>query len=98
MTEDSSRLSQPPVAEIERRDGAVVVHLVGELDLYNAPALRAALLEVAAEQPERLVIDLQRGRLRRLDRARRPDRDAGQAREQEGVPARRSGAGTRTGR
>ena len=59
MTDDASRLSQPPVAEIERRDGAVVVHLVGELDLYNAPALRAALLEVAAEQPERLVIDLQ---------------------------------------
>jgi anti-anti-sigma factor len=59
MTDDASRLSQPPVAAIERRDGAVVVHLVGELDLYNAPALRAALLEVAAEQPERLVIDLQ---------------------------------------
>jgi anti-sigma B factor antagonist len=58
MTDDASRLSQPPVAGIERRDGAVVVHLVGELDLYNAPALRAALLEVAAEQPERLVIDL----------------------------------------
>jgi anti-sigma B factor antagonist len=58
MTDDASRLSQPPVAEIERRDSAVVVHLVGELDLYNAPALRAALLEVAAEQPERLVIDL----------------------------------------
>jgi anti-sigma B factor antagonist len=58
MTDDSSRLSQPPVAEIERRDGAVVVHLAGELDLYNAPALREALLEVAAEQPERLVIDL----------------------------------------
>jgi anti-sigma B factor antagonist len=59
MTEDSSRLSQPPVGEIERRDGAVVVHLVGELDLYNAPVLRAALLDVAAAQPERLVIDLQ---------------------------------------
>ncbi len=35
------------------------MHLVGELDLYNAPALRAALLDVADEQPERLVIDLQ---------------------------------------
>jgi anti-sigma B factor antagonist len=58
MTEDASRLSQHPVGKIERRDGAVVAFLVGELDLYNAPALREALLEVAAEQPERLVIDL----------------------------------------
>jgi anti-sigma B factor antagonist len=58
MTDDASRLSQHPVGKIERRDGAVVAFLVGELDLYNAPALREALLEVAAEQPERLVIDL----------------------------------------
>ncbi len=36
----------------------MIVHLVGELDLYNAPALRTALLDVADEQPERLVIDL----------------------------------------
>jgi anti-sigma B factor antagonist len=57
--EDSSRLSDHPVGDVERRDGAVVVHLVGELDLYNAPALRAALLDVAAAQPERLVIDLE---------------------------------------
>ena len=60
VRDDSSRLSEHPVGEIERRDGAVVVHLVGELDLYNAPALRRALLEVAAEQPGRLVIDLER--------------------------------------
>ncbi|MBA2384647.1 MAG: STAS domain-containing protein [Actinobacteria bacterium] len=56
--ENSSRLGQHPVGEIERRDGAMIVHLVGELDLYNAPALRTALLDVADEQPERLVIDL----------------------------------------
>jgi anti-sigma B factor antagonist len=56
---EGSKLNEPPVKGIERRDGgAVVVHLVGELDLYNAPEVRTALLEVAAEQPERLVIDL----------------------------------------
>jgi anti-sigma B factor antagonist len=55
---DEPRLNDHPVAGIERRSGAVVIHLVGELDLYNAPEVRAALLEVCAEQPERLVVDL----------------------------------------
>ena len=59
MTEET-RLNEHPVGGIERRDGAVVVHLVGELYLYNAPELRTALLEVCAEEPERLVIDLGR--------------------------------------
>ena len=55
---DETRLHEHPVAGIDRRAGAVVVRLAGELDLYNAPQLRAALLEVCEEQPERLVIDL----------------------------------------
>ena len=55
---DESRLNEHPVAGVDRRNGAVVVHLVGELDLYNAPEMRTALLELAAEQPERLVVDL----------------------------------------
>ena len=55
----SSRLSEHPVADVERRQGPVLVHLAGEFDLYNAPALKASLLEIATEQPERLVIDLQ---------------------------------------
>ena len=55
---DESRLNEHPVGAIERRQGAVIVRLVGELDLYNAPEVRTALLELAAEQPERLVIDL----------------------------------------
>jgi anti-sigma B factor antagonist len=56
---DKTRLNEHPVGEIERREGgAIVIHLVGELDLYNAPAVRQALLELTAEQPERLVIDL----------------------------------------
>jgi anti-sigma B factor antagonist len=55
---DESRLSERPVAGVDRRNGAVIVHLVGELDLYNAPEVRAALLELCAESPERLVVDL----------------------------------------
>ena len=55
---DESRLNEHPVAGIDRDDGAVVIHLVGELDLYNAPEVRSALLEVWAEQPGRLIIDL----------------------------------------
>jgi anti-sigma B factor antagonist len=56
---DRTRLNEHPVGEIERRDGgAIVIRLVGELDLYNAPAVRQALVELTAEQPERLVIDL----------------------------------------
>ncbi len=55
---DQTRLNEHPVAGVERRHGAVVVHLVGELDLYNAPEVRRALLELCAEAPERLVVDL----------------------------------------
>ena len=57
MTSEST-LNEHPVAGIERKDGAVVIQLVGELDLYNAPEVRAALLELCSEQPERLVVDL----------------------------------------
>ncbi len=55
---DEPKLNEHPVGGIERRSGAVVVRLVGELDLYNAPEVRSALLELTAEQPERLVVDL----------------------------------------
>jgi anti-sigma B factor antagonist len=47
-----------PVDGIDRRSGTVIVHLAGELDLYNAPAMRETLLTLAAEQPDRLVVDL----------------------------------------
>ncbi len=51
---------ESPVAAIDRRDqGTVVVSLAGELDLYNAEEVRAALLEASGEQPERLVADLE---------------------------------------
>jgi anti-sigma B factor antagonist len=56
---DDGGLRDDPVTGIERRDGAIVVKLAGELDLYNASTLRAALLDAAAESPGRLVIDLE---------------------------------------
>jgi anti-sigma B factor antagonist len=52
------RLREQPVLGIEQRDSAYVVRLGGELDLYNAPVVRAALLDVAKQLPERLVLDL----------------------------------------
>jgi len=36
----------------------VIVHLAGELDLYNSHQVREALLACTFEQPPRLVIDL----------------------------------------
>ena len=56
---DETRLNEHPVRGIDRQSGAVVIHLVGELDLYNAPEVRTALLELCSEQPERLVVDLE---------------------------------------
>jgi anti-sigma B factor antagonist len=47
-----------PVRAVERDAGAIIVRLTGELDLYNAEPIRAALLQAVAEQPERLVVDL----------------------------------------
>jgi anti-sigma B factor antagonist len=55
---DRTGLNEQPVAQIERRGATTIVHLAGELDLYNAPEVRAALLEACAEEPERLVVDL----------------------------------------
>lgn len=49
---------EPPVRGIESRHGAIVVALAGELDLYNAGEIRAALAEAIASSPRRVVIDL----------------------------------------
>ena len=43
---------------MDRRDGACVVRLAGELDLYNASDVREALFGACADHPERLVVDL----------------------------------------
>src|ERR1700749_2102189 len=57
-SDDVAGIREDPVAGIERNDGLVVVSLAGELDLYNASAVREALLECCNERPERLIVDL----------------------------------------
>jgi anti-sigma B factor antagonist len=57
-SDDVAGIREDPVAGIERNDGLVVVSLAGELDLYNASAVREALLECCNESPERLIVDL----------------------------------------
>lgn len=47
------------VTAVDRHDGAVVLSLAGELDLYNAEEVRAALLEACAGEPKVLVVDLE---------------------------------------
>ncbi|HJQ75619.1 MAG TPA: STAS domain-containing protein [Gaiellaceae bacterium] len=47
------------VSGIDRRDGAVVVSLAGELDLYNAEEVRGALLDACSSEPAVLVVDLE---------------------------------------
>jgi anti-anti-sigma factor len=49
-----------PVAAVHDRDGAVIVELAGELDLYNAHSVRETLLAQTERAPERLVVDLSR--------------------------------------
>ena len=44
---------------VDRRDGAVVLSLAGELDLYNAEEVRSALLDACAGEPDLLVVDLE---------------------------------------
>lgn len=46
------------VAAVERHGDTIVVRLTGELDLYGAEQAREPLLALAAELPERLVLDL----------------------------------------
>lgn len=60
MGEDSiTPLREPPVRGVEAVNGAVVVHLAGELDLYNADEVRDALSDAIAGAPERIVVDME---------------------------------------
>ena len=56
MTELGS--DRDPVVAVAERGSALVLSLTGELDLYDAPALREALQAAVARSPERLVLDL----------------------------------------
>ena len=59
MGDDSvSPLREPPVRSVESLNGGVVVHLAGELDLYNAEEVRGALADAIASSPKRIVIDM----------------------------------------
>jgi anti-sigma B factor antagonist len=59
VSDDSiSPLREPPVRSVETVDGAVVLHLAGELDLYNAEELRAALDGALSQEPKRIVIEM----------------------------------------
>ena len=49
---------EDPVVDVSERGQAVGQRLAGELDLYNAPALRKALLNCVERAPRRLVVDL----------------------------------------
>jgi len=51
-------LRRPPVEAVTQRDGDVVVRLAGELDLYNAAEVGAAVEQAAQGAPGRLVVDL----------------------------------------
>lgn len=51
-------LREPPVRGIEQHNGAVVVRLGGELDLYNADDVRTALTSAIEGGAARIVIDM----------------------------------------
>jgi anti-sigma B factor antagonist len=55
---EHASLDRNPVLGTEKVGDASVVRLAGELDLYNANAVREALLEACNTGPERVVVDL----------------------------------------
>ena len=58
MSGGTDGIREDPVAGVDRNAGATVVRLAGELDLYNAHAVREALIAACEEAPDRLVVDL----------------------------------------
>jgi anti-sigma B factor antagonist len=55
---ESDGLRKGPVLGVEAAGEACVIRLGGELDLYNAPQMREAVLEACSDAPQRIVIDL----------------------------------------
>jgi anti-anti-sigma factor len=51
-------LREPPVRGLEHVEGAVVLRLGGELDLYNADDIRTALSGAIDGGAERIVVDM----------------------------------------
>jgi anti-sigma B factor antagonist len=58
VVDETGGLRGAPVAGVEELDGAVVVRLAGELDLYNAHLVRDELFAAAERGPERLIVEL----------------------------------------
>jgi anti-sigma B factor antagonist len=58
LVEETGGLHGAPVEGVEERDGAIVVRLTGELDLYNAHLMRDELITAAARGPDRLIVEL----------------------------------------
>jgi anti-anti-sigma factor len=58
MGESMEPLREPPVRGVEQHDGAVVVRLGGELDLYNADDVRHALTGAIDGGAARIVVDM----------------------------------------
>ena len=56
--ENIDLLREHPVREVVVHDGAVLVRLGGELDVYNAGVVRDALVDAARRAGERVVVDL----------------------------------------
>ena len=54
----ASGLRKAPVLSVETDDSTCVVRLGGELDLYNAPAVREALMRACLDGPKKVVVDL----------------------------------------
>ena len=57
-TQDGGSLRREPVISSEKTGDACIVRLAGELDLYNAHAVREALVQACADGPERVIVDL----------------------------------------
>jgi anti-sigma B factor antagonist len=55
---DGSSLRKEPVLGVDAVGDACVVRLGGELDLYNAEQVRAALGHACSDAPARVVVDL----------------------------------------
>jgi anti-sigma B factor antagonist len=58
MGNSTEPLREPPVKGVEQRDGAVVLRLGGELDLYNADDIRTALAVAIDGGTARIVVDM----------------------------------------
>ena len=57
--DDIGLLREQPVREVAEQNGAVIVRLRGELDVYNAGLVREALINAAERGGSRLVVDLE---------------------------------------